>query len=184
MYQINYYNLPVYDDQLQELFPVLNAKLNLEVNNAGGLAFSIPSVHPNFEDLKKLKMGIAVVKNGETIFKGRIVKDTQDFNNSKAIECEGKLAALNDTIYRPYEFAGSPTDYFTGLIQNHNSMVEEEKKFLVGNITVTDANDYIARSSIEYNTTWDLLKNLVNSLGGYLSVRYEADGDYIDWLAV
>ena len=183
MYQINYYNLPVYDDQLQELFPVLNAKLNLEVNNAGGLAFSIPSVHPNFEDLKKLKMGIAVVKNGETIFKGRIVKDTQDFNNSKTIECEGKLAALNDTIYRPYEFAGSPTDYFTSLIENHNSMVEDEKKFLVGNITVTDANDYITRSSIDYNTTWDLLKNLVNSLGGYLSVRYEADGDYIDWLA-
>ena len=183
MYQINYYNLPVYDDQLQELFPVLNAKLNLEVNNAGGLAFSIPSVHPNFEYLKKLKMGVEVVKNGKTIFKGRIVKDTQDFNNSKTIECEGKLAALNDTIYRPYEFAGSPTDYFTSLIENHNSMVEDEKKFLVGNITVTDANDYITRSSIEYNTTWDLLKNLVNSLGGYLSVRYEADGDYIDWLA-
>lgn len=183
MYQINYYNLPVYDDQLQELFPVLNAKLNLEVNNAGGLAFSIPSVHPNFEYLKKLKMGVEVVKNGKTIFKGRIVKDTQDFNNSKTIECEGKLAALNDTIYRPYEFAGSPTDYFTSLIENHNSMAEDEKKFLVGNITVTDANDYITRSSIEYNTTWDLLKNLVNSLGGYLSVRYEADGDYIDWLA-
>ena len=55
-------------------------------------------------------MGVEVVKNGKTIFKGRIVKDTQDFNNSKTIECEGKLAALNDTIYRPYEFAGSRLD--------------------------------------------------------------------------
>lgn len=182
MYQINYYNLPVYDDQLQELFPVLNAKLNLEVNDAGGLNFSIPSVHPNFEDLKKLKMGIAVVKNGKTIFKGRVVKDTQDFNNSKSFECEGKLAALNDTIYRPYEFAGSPADYFASLIENHNSMVEDEKKFKVGEITVTDPNDYITRSSIDYKTTWELLKNLVSGLGGYLHIRYEADGDYIDWL--
>ena len=182
MYQINYYNLPVYDDQLQELFPVLDAKLNLEVNDAGGLNFSIPSVHPNFEDLKKLKMGIAVVKNGKTIFKGRIVKDTQDFNNCKSFECEGKLAALNDTIYRPYDFAGSPADYFASLIENHNSMVEDEKKFIIGEITVTDPNDYIARSSIDYKTTWELLKNLVSGLGGYLHIRYEADGDYIDWL--
>lgn len=183
MYQINYYNQPVYDDQLQELFPVLNAQLNLEVNNAGGLNFSIPFVHPNFEDLKKLKMGIAVVKNGKTIFKGRIIKDTQDFNNSKSFECEGKLAAFNDTIYRPYDFSGSPTDYFTSLIENHNSMVEEEKQFIVGEITVADPNDYITRSSIDYNTTWELLKNLVESLGGYLHIRYEDDGDYIDWLA-
>ena len=183
MYQINYYNQPVYDDQLQELFPVLNAQLNLEANNAGGLNFSIPFVHPNFEDLKKLKMGITVVKNGKTIFKGRIIKDTQDFNNSKSFECEGKLAALNDTIYRPYEFSGSPTDYFTSLIENHNSMVEDEKKFIVGEITVADPNDYITRSSTEHNTTWELLKNLVESLGGYLHIRYEEDGDYIDWLA-
>lgn len=183
MYQINYYDLPIYDDQLQELFPVLDAKLNLEANDAGGLNFSIPSVHPNFEDLKKLKMGVAVKKNGKTIFKGRIVKDTQDFNNSKSFECEGKLAALNDTIFRPYEFAGSPADYFTSLIENHNSMVEDEKHFIVGNITVVDPNDYITRSSIDHNTTWELLKDLVGSLGGYLHVRYEDDGDYIDWLS-
>lgn len=182
MYQINFYDLPIYDDQLQELFPVLDAKLNLEVNDAGGLNFSIPSVHPNFADLKKLKMGIAVVKNGKTIFKGRIVRDTQDFNNSKSFECEGKLAALNDTIYRPYDFAGSPADYFASLIENHNSMVEDEKKFKVGEITVTDPNDYITRSSIDHKTTWELLKNLVSGLGGYLHIRYEADGDYIDWL--
>lgn len=182
MYQINYYNLAVYDDQLQELFPVLEAQLNLEVNDAGGLSFSIPSVHPNFEDLKKLKMGITVVKNDKAIFKGRIIRDTQDFNNSKSFECEGKLAAFNDTIYRPYDFAGSPTDYFTSLIENHNSMVEDEKQFIVGEITVADPNDYITRSSIEHNTTWELLKNLVESLGGYLHIRYEDDGDYIDWL--
>lgn len=182
MYQINYYNLPVYDDQLQELFPVLSAKLSLEVNDAGGLSFSIPAQHPNFGELKKLKMGITVLKNGDVIFKGRIIRDTQDFDNTRAIECEGKLASLNDTIYRPYSFAGSPTTYFTNLINNHNSQVEDEKKLIVGNITVTDPNDYITRSSINYNSTWELVKSLVSSLGGYLSVRYEDDGDYIDWL--
>lgn len=182
MYQINYYNLPVYDDQLQELFPVLSAKLSLEVNDAGGLSFSIPAQHPNFGELKKLKMGITVLKNGDVIFKGRIIRDTQDFDNTRAIECEGKLASLNDTVYRPYSFAGSPATYFTNLINNHNSQVEDEKKLIVGNITVTDPNDYITRSSINYNSTWELVKSLASSLGGYLSIRYEDDGDYIDWL--
>lgn len=182
MYQINYYNLPVYDDQLQELFPVISAKLSLEVNDAGGLSFSIPTQHPSFGELRKLKMGITVKKNGDVIFKGRIIRDIQDFDNTRAIECEGKLASLNDTIYRPYSFAGSPTTYFTNLINNHNSQVEDEKKFIVGSITVTDPNDYITRSSINYNSTWELVKSLVSSLGGYLSIRYENDGDYIDWL--
>lgn len=182
MYQINYYNLPVYDDQLQELFPVLSAKLSLEVNDAGGLSFSIPAQHPNFGELKKLKMGITVLKNGDVIFKGRIIRDTQDFDNTRAIECEGKLASLNDTVYRPYSFSGSPATYFTNLINNHNSQVEDEKKLIVGNITVTDPNDYITRSSINYNSTWELVKSLASSLGGYLSIRYEDDGDYIDWV--
>lgn len=183
MYRIDYYDYPVYDDQLQELFPVLDARLNLEVNDAGTLAFSIPSVHPNFDVLQKLKLGIKVKKEGKMIFKGRIIKDEQSFDNTKKIECEGKMAAFNDTIYRPFEFSGSPSTLFSDLIENHNNMVEDEKKFIVGNITVTDPNDYIVRSSIEYNTTRELLKRLVESLGGHLHLRYEADGDYIDWLA-
>ena len=62
--------------------------------------------------------------------------------------------------------------------------INETKVIKVGEITVTDPNDYITRSSINYASTWDILnEDLINKLGGYLKVRYESDGTYIDYLS-
>ena len=61
--------------------------------------------------------------------------------------------------------------------------INEAKVLKVGQITVTDPNDYITRSSINYASTWDILnEDLINKLGGYLKIRYESDGTYIDYL--
>ena len=60
----------------------------------------------------------------------------------------------------------------------------QNKKLVIGNITVTDNNDYIAYSSSDYTVTMDAIKNkLINTHGGYLQVRYESDGKYLDYLA-
>lgn len=62
--------------------------------------------------------------------------------------------------------------------------INETKVLKVGTITVTDPNDYITRSSTKYELTWKVLnEDLINKLGGYLRVRYETDGTYIDYLA-
>ena len=62
--------------------------------------------------------------------------------------------------------------------------MEEAKQFKVSNVTVTDPNDYINRSNVTYETTWDILNTrLLDTLGGYLWVRHEADGVYLDYLA-
>ena len=61
--------------------------------------------------------------------------------------------------------------------------MEEQKQFKLGNITVTDNNDYVSYSSSEYTKTLDAIKNkLINTHGGYLQVRYEKDGKYLDYL--
>ena len=58
------------------------------------------------------------------------------------------------------------------------------EQFKIGNITVTDNNDYIAYSSSDYTVTMDAIKNkLINTHGGYLQLRYESDGKYLDYLA-
>ena len=115
----------------------------------------------------------------KTIFKGRMVNEEQGINNSKNIEVEGSLAYLNDSIVRPYEFNGTPAEHFTNLINNHNSQVADYQKFQIGTITVTDPNDYIIRSSINYANTWKVLsEDLLNKLGGYLRIRYE-EGSYV-----
>lgn len=172
----------LFDTQLDE-YRIINPKLDLELNKSGSFDFSMYSNHPNFECLQKLKSTITVYQNDFLIFRGRILNDEQGFYNEKQVSCEGELAFLVDSVQRPYEFSGSPTQLFAQFINNHNSQVDDDRKFLIGNVTVEDKNDYIARSDTQYSNTLDsILQKLVEPLGGYLFVRHETDGNYIDWL--
>lgn len=159
--------------------------LNMEDNSAGTMSFCMTSDHPSFWTLKKLAT-LITVKNGDVVlWKGRIISDDLDIYNVKKIQCEGKLAFLNDSIFPAFDFAGSPRQLFEDMIQCHNRQVSARQRFVIGNVTVHDNNDYIVRSSIYDVRTWAALKEkcFQSSLGGHLQVRYEADGDYIDWLA-
>ncbi len=170
----------VRDDELK----VYNPKLNLEVNKAGALSFTIYNRHPYYSSLKKLTSVVQVFREGVCIWKGRIRTEKAGFYLEKSIECEGKLAFLNDSKVRPFEFKGSPEEMFRWLINTHNSQVSRFQQFKIGNITVKDKNDYISRSSDKQLSTWETLKTrLLDLSGGYVYIRYEQDGDYIDYLA-
>lgn len=164
---------------------LISPKLTLEDNAAGSLTFKIYNSNMNYGTIRKLKPVIAVVRNGETIFKGRVISDKKDFYNGKSVEAEGKLAFFNDSYMEPFSFKGSPAELFKMIVENHNSQVMEWQQFKVGIVTVTDPNDYIVRSSENILNSWDALKDkcFKSSLGGHIRVRYEDDGDYIDWLA-
>ncbi len=85
---------------------------------------------------------------------------------------------------RPYEYAGSPREYFAFLIAQHNAQVEKERQFTVGRVTVADPNDYIVRSSAQYPSTWEELETkLLDSMGGFLVERWEDGVTYLDYLA-
>lgn len=164
---------------------LISPKLTLEDNAAGSLTFKIYNTNMNYDTIRKLKPVIAVVRNGETIFKGRVISDKKDFYNGKVVEAEGKLAFFNDSYMEPFSFKGSPAELFKMIVENHNSQVMEWQQFKVGIVTATDPNDYIVRSSENIINSWDALKNkcFKSSLGGHIRIRYEDDGDYIDWLA-
>lgn len=159
-------------------------KLMLEDNAAGHLTFKIYNANLNYYTIKKLYPILEVIRDEETIFKGRVISDKKDFYNGKSVEAEGKLAFFNDSYMEPFEFSGSPAELFSMIIENHNSQVKEWQRFCVGKVTVKDPNDYIVRSSESIISSWEALKSrcFQSSLGGHVRVRYEADGDYIDWL--
>ena len=183
MYQILLDDTIFYDVRDKDL-NIDNPTLDLEVNKVGTLKFKIYPSHPLFSLIENKVSKFTVKKGNRTIFKGRMVNEEQGINKSKNIEAEGSLAYLNDSIVRPYDFNGTPAEHFTNLITNHNSQVADYQKFQIGTITVTDPNDYIVRSSISYANTWKVLsEDLLNKLGGYLRIRYEDDGTYIDYLA-
>lgn len=181
-YQIKYGDDILYDLRDEELF-VESPNLNLEINKVGTLTFSIYPDHPYFDRLDKLKPKIVAKRGNRDIFRGRIISDEQGIYNEKNIECESSLAYLNDSICRPSSFNGTPKELFTLILNNHNSQVTDSQKLKIGNVTVTDPNNYISRSWEDYLSSWDLLKTRgLDTLGGYLVERYESDGTYIDWL--
>src|SRR5699024_3118601 len=60
--------------------------------------------------------------------------------------------------------------------------VEPYKRFKVGRVTVKNNTDNVYRY-IGYGSTYDEIKeDLIDSLGGYLQLRDEPDGTYIDYL--
>lgn len=180
---INNGDRQIYNPQNPNL-RLINPKLTLEDSAAGSLSFKIYDSNLNYSTIKKLYPVVSVVRNGKTIFKGRVISDKKDFYNGKTVEVEGKLAFLNDSYMEPFSFSGSPSDLFKLIIENHNSKVMEWQQFKVGIVTVTDPNDYIVRSSENVLNSWDALKDkcFKSSLGGHIRVRYEQDGDYIDWI--
>lgn len=182
MYKVYCDKWLLYDGSTEEL-KIINPKLDLEVNKTGSFTFTIYPYHPYYKMQKKLKSIVTVYQKKEVIFRGRILNDEKGFRNEKQVTCEGELAFLLDSKQRPYKFQGDIPELFQRFIDNHNAQVEEEKRFKVGKVTVKDANGYINRSDTQYLSTYDsIFKKLIDTHGGYLNFRHEADGVYIDYL--
>lgn len=172
-----------------ETHRVFNPKFEPDVDKAAKLTFTIYPDHPNFARVTKLAPTIVLYYGNEIKFRGRVLNDTLGWHNEKTVVCEGEQAFLNDSVQRPFSFPvdeqhTTPADYFEFLITRHNAQVEADRQFIVGNVTVTDPNGYIARSDTEYSSTWTLIKQgLLDTLGGYIWFRHEQGNVYIDYLA-
>lgn len=125
-----------------------------------------------YDALQKMKSEIEVYQDGEFLGAYRVLNTDLDFNNIKAVTCEGELAYLLDSVQRPSEYHDiSVEDYFETLISNHNDDVDEDKQFAVGAVTVTDPNDSLYRIH-NYESTWECVDDkLIDRLGGYVRCR-------------
>lgn len=182
MYRVYCDGMLLYHSKLENLV-LFNPSIELEVNKTGSFTFTIPSNHPYYGLIHKMKSTITVYQDDYLLFRGRVLDDEIGWHNEKAITCEGEMAFFIDSIMRPYDFSGSIPEYLAVLLDSHNSQVDAEKRFVLGNVTVTDANDYIVRSNIDYTDTWSEMQDkLLNLLGGYLQIRHEGDVHYLDYL--
>lgn len=174
----------IYDPRIEKL-QLEEAELSQAKNKAGSMTFTIPTAHTYAQtSIIPGITRIVVKEDEETVFKGRITKTNPNFYDDSECTAEGDLAYLNDTVVRPYEYAGSPREYFAFLIEQHNAQVEKERQFAVGRVTVADPNDYIVRSSAQYPSTWEELETkLLDSMGGFLVERWEDGVTYLDYLA-
>lgn len=182
MYQVYCDDQLLHDPRLQE-YQLVTPLLSLELNKTGSFTFTQYPDHPMAGIIQKLKSVIEVKKDGAVLFRGRPLSSKEGFYRQQDYTCEGELAFLLDSRVRPFQMAGGVTELFAHLITQHNEQVDKYKQFKPGNVTVTDPNNYINRSNTTYETTFEVIKTrLLDTLGGYLWVRHESDGVYLDYL--
>lgn len=167
------------DPDLQIISPVVD----LEIGQSGSFSFSMPMNHPGREYLLPLSSEIYVYNGDEIIFAGRMMGSQEDFYRTGRVNCEGSLSYLIDSLQRPYDSQGSITEFLKKCIDSHNEQVEEKKKFLLGNVTVVDSNDYIHLSSSFISDTMTTFREkLIETHGGYLHVRETGTVRYLDYV--
>ena len=204
MYRLTYEDYILYDPRLatpEDRLIIRDPKVHLAVDKAGEMSFLLQPEHPYVDKLCKMS-GVVELTDGATpIYRGRITRDTIDFYGVHTVETEGLLACLNDSIIEPFAYpedftedagyqeaaaSGNVVEYlFCWLLGQHNAQVSIEQQLKPGTCTVTDPNNYITRSSTDYQTTMEAVRGKLfgSSLGGHLLIRYEADGNYLDYYA-
>lgn len=185
----------LYDSQLNE-FQIESPVLNQEINSVDEFTFTIHPDHPYFNNISKLSSMVTVYRDDNLLFKGRVISSEYGFHNEKKVTCEGVLAFLLDTVIRPFDFPNddqfsslnydndSVIEYFLNwILKNHNEQAKNFQKIKLGNVTVTDANNYIARSSIEYLSCFEVIKSrLLDTHGGYLKIREVSGENFLDYI--
>lgn len=163
---------------------ISQAKMTEDAENVDSFTLSAPHNHPYLSSIHPMASTI-ICKNGTTtVFEGRALNNGSDFYNTHTWTCESALAYLKDSQQPPFSYKGTLKGLLEYFLSVHNKAVEEKKRFELGNITVTDNNDYISYSNSEYSCTLDAIKSkLINTHGGYLMVRYTDTGKVLDYLA-
>ena len=203
-YQLRYGDYILYDprgaNEVDKL-RVSAATVELAAGKAGSMAFTLPPDHPYRDKLPYMRPGLELLQGRYVVWRGRVVSQVGDFRNNLNVTAEGVMAVLNDSTVPPFaypdDFAadadyqaaannGNVVDFlFRWFLVQHNAKVSADQQIKPGVCTVTDANNYIARSATKYLTTMEAMTTRLtgSALGGYLLMRYEADGNYLDYYA-
>ena len=163
---------------------LLSPQLEPEIDVAGSFEFTVPPNHKQYDLFTAesiMLMTIEVYEDGILHWFGRPVELHLDFYKNKKVYCEGGLGFFNDSIIREAEYEETLLSViFAAVINEHNSMVPENRRFTVGQFTVADHTVY---RKFNYEQTSDVLKSkFLDAEEGHFFVRRENGVNYIDFL--
>lgn len=174
----------VYDPRLDNTV-LIDPQLHQKANSFGSLECIMYSNHSEFGNLKKRRTIYSVHKDDASnpSWKGILISGGDDLNPSINLYFEDFMSVLRDSMQDAFVFTGQPVEFLALLIEAHNAQVQPWQRVTLGNVTVTDPNDYVRRSSESELTTWEVIKTrLIDTLGGYVRMRYEGGVNYLDYL--
>ena len=120
-------------------------------------------------------------------WEGRVISESKDWFNCRAVECEGALAYLNDTVQNPKMFgtaasgvytSDDPNDILNYILTVHNQKVDASKKFVfdaAGTIQDHRTGENLEPFEIGYVSSMEALKSLIDTYGGILQLYYYKD---------
>jgi len=166
---------------------LINAKITKAVNSVDKFEFTCLPDNLAYTDSKPFVTRIEVWSDN-LLFKGRVLSSTNEMTMEGKLQCEvtceSELAYLHDSYQNYGKWQNiSPADFFSRIVEVHNSQVESYKRFKIGRCDVKDPNNSIYRYTADETSTYDTLEDkLIKRLGGELRLRYESDGTYIDYV--
>ena len=183
MYSIYADGACIYSDVFAvDSMKVVNPKLTLEDNGAGSLVVTLPPHNAGYASIVRMVTDISVQKDGEEIWAGRVLSESEDFYRNRILYCEGELAYFNDSTQPPAEYSGmSVRGYLERLIAVHNSKVAANRRFTLGAVTVVDKN--FPTYYTNHDKTMAVFNAMVEQYGGHLRVRKVDGVRYLDYLA-
>ena len=107
----------------------VNPTLKLGLNTQGSLSFALPPDNPEYSKTRNLKSMVTVYDDAETevpVWRGRVLNEKLAMNTMKNVYCEGCLAFLCDSVYRPFVYKGSVANFFREIIANHKHLVSHD----------------------------------------------------------
>lgn len=167
-----------------ENYQLVGITLDVEMGKSPSLKFTIPPSHPKKSLLKNFLSRFTVKEDDVVLAEGRLFDSRQDIYNQVEWQAEGSLSYLTDSYIPNVKVEETIRALFTRYINEHNSRVEDYKKFTVGQITIDNADtEKVKVDNDGYRYTADAIQNdLIDSYGGYLRTRYENGVRYLDYL--
>lgn len=162
---------------------ILSPSLQLEIDTAGSLSFTLPPGHAEYDSFHKLKSVVTMEWDGVEIFRGRVLEEKTDAYNQKEIYCEGDLSLLLDSVQRPFKHESiTKRAFIEQAIASHNEQVEEYKRFTLGDFSALTDDVAIPLESDGYADTLSAIRAVLELNEGYLFARYENGTRYLDFL--
>ena len=167
-----------------ENYQLVGITLDVEMGKSPSLKFTIPPSHPKKSLLKNFLSRFTVKEDDVVLAEGRLFDSRQDIYNQVEWQAEGSLSYLTDSYIPNVKVEETIRALFTRYVNEHNSRVEDYKKFTVGQITIDNADtEKVKVDNDGYRYTSDAIQNdLIDSYGGYLRTRYENGIRYLDYL--
>lgn len=185
-YHVKLDDKTLYEPLLQsEGYVIISPSVTKAKNKAGSFTFKIPPTNPLYGSLKKLKSIIAVYKDDNIFWKGRVLDERKDFNKIKEVTCEGELAFLNDVIIAPYDYSEKGmtiNEFFQYVMDLYAKNCSGYRKIQPGYVYNVDSDTRIYPISKTYeNVLSTLSSKLIGVVGGVLVFRYQNGVSYLDY---